>query len=290
MSTKQGQTGQAADELSPDRCEDMLEQARWPGVFLRKTAHADGPGTPGCWLGGEPTLPAELDWPWYETEQGYSVPMHFLAQIDLAEVAHSGDFPGLLEAGTLFFFHDPIYAPVLGFRDGGSKTFFVERSVAGCSPRTMPDIPSELDERMFSFYYAQRRTKGHRKWALQLESHDFVDEHAFLDDEFWQAALKRRVESFDELKAVTATDRFPSKAKRWSDLDGWSQNFAPHRMLAGSTYPDAFEAPDFVPLLTVVSDADIGFQHGDHEDAVFWISCADLQEGNFDAVFLRTGL
>lgn len=49
--------------LSQTEMDALLLQARQLGILLLKTPHADGPGVPGCWLGGEPTLPPEIDWP-----------------------------------------------------------------------------------------------------------------------------------------------------------------------------------------------------------------------------------
>ena len=55
-------------------------------VYLRKPQQPDSDGLSGCWIGGEPTLPADIEWPYYEVHDGTSIPMHFLAQIDLGEV------------------------------------------------------------------------------------------------------------------------------------------------------------------------------------------------------------
>jgi uncharacterized protein YwqG len=49
-------------------------------------------------LGGRPTLPAELEWP--RTRSG--VPLHFLAQIDCAELPPSDGV--LPTSGVLYFF------------------------------------------------------------------------------------------------------------------------------------------------------------------------------------------
>ena len=73
-------------QLSPDELAAKLYQSRRPGVMLIKTAKTEGHGASGCWLGGEPTLPPEIEWPWYEMDGEPTVPMHFLAQLDLSQV------------------------------------------------------------------------------------------------------------------------------------------------------------------------------------------------------------
>lgn len=59
--------------------EEMIAQALRPALFLRKTPNPEDPGAKGCWLGGEPSLPSDIDWPYYEYEDYPRVPMHFLA-------------------------------------------------------------------------------------------------------------------------------------------------------------------------------------------------------------------
>jgi len=277
-------------ELSAEELERMLEQASRPGLFLRKTPNADGPGVSGCWLGGEPKLPPEIDWPWYETDDIYSAPMHFLAQIDLAQVPNSQRFPDLPQSGTLFFFHDPIFAPVFGLRDGGSKVLFVERNVSGYPPRPTPSMPDVMSNNLVSYVYKNNRTQGYPKWPFHFEDYEYFDETLFVNEQFWKAALRRCSSGFKGLRKKTEIDREPPEARRWSDYQGCSKHFALHSMYSGSTYPASEGAQDFLPLFIAATDDDISFQHGDCEAAVFWISKGDLRKRNFDGAFLQTAL
>ncbi|MEO1600547.1 MAG: hypothetical protein AAFU49_08780 [Pseudomonadota bacterium] len=64
-----------------------LFRARMPAIAMPRTQEPTDPGTPGCWFGGEPTLPAEYDWPIFtfphKPYRGFQVPMHFYVQIKL---------------------------------------------------------------------------------------------------------------------------------------------------------------------------------------------------------------
>jgi len=98
--------------------------ARWssyarPGIALMPSAvRAEDDTAPGTSkLGGWPDLPADRPWPvrpaytgmlarWVWAEANEAVPLAFLAQINLADVARAGcDLP-LPEAGLLLFFYD----------------------------------------------------------------------------------------------------------------------------------------------------------------------------------------
>lgn len=62
-------------------------------------------GMPGCWFGGRPTLPPEIDWPVY-VHNGHAIPMHFLAQFDCASLPKLEEYP-MPESGTVMFFYEP---------------------------------------------------------------------------------------------------------------------------------------------------------------------------------------
>jgi uncharacterized protein YwqG len=106
----------------------LLDQARRPGIYIVKMPpRSDAPGAPGCWFGGEPTLPVDIEWPSYFPISGmkdFMVPMQFLAQINLAALPRSGDFPNLPKTGTLFFFYDAITAFSADTSNSGYKVIF----------------------------------------------------------------------------------------------------------------------------------------------------------------------
>jgi hypothetical protein len=107
-----------------------MEQYRRPAILLRRPYPPLDLPPRNSRLGGRPRLPDELDWP--RADSG--MPLHFLAQIDCAELPPSGG--ALPESGVLFFFlrsngelnwegkDEPaqnycrvLYAPALGGRE-----------------------------------------------------------------------------------------------------------------------------------------------------------------------------
>ena len=74
----------AEPELTDAEIDQLLFKARQPAIAMLRTPYATDAGTPGCWFGGEPTLPPEIDWPIYTHQKtGLEIPMHFLVQINL---------------------------------------------------------------------------------------------------------------------------------------------------------------------------------------------------------------
>jgi hypothetical protein len=80
----------------------LLDEARRPAIWLRRSNHADSHSK----LGGLPELPPGIPWP----RQGKTkTPLHFLAQIDLASLPATPlipDGPALPPRGLLRFFGD----------------------------------------------------------------------------------------------------------------------------------------------------------------------------------------
>jgi len=129
----------------------VVEAAGVPAVAMLATQYETDPGAPGCWFGGAPTLPPEIPWPCFEftfSGAAYSVPMHFFAQIDLAQVPRVPGLPDFPGSGTLFVFYDPAVAPraednrTNGLADGsGSALIFVPGDVSHHPPRAAPAFP-----------------------------------------------------------------------------------------------------------------------------------------------------
>lgn len=83
--------------------ERAVDEMRRPALFLDKTPTPDATGAAGCWLGGLPTLPATVNWPWFRFGGADLVPMDFLAQINLAELPRNPAFPKCPRAVHCFF-------------------------------------------------------------------------------------------------------------------------------------------------------------------------------------------
>ncbi|MBO9695737.1 MAG: DUF1963 domain-containing protein [Sphingopyxis sp.] len=88
----------AADETAIDRrAIALLARYRSPAVLLHRPCPPKATGHGTSFFGGLPTLPPGLEWP--RTSGG--VPLHFLCQIDCADIGWQTPLPG---KGILFFF------------------------------------------------------------------------------------------------------------------------------------------------------------------------------------------
>lgn len=279
----------------------MLTEALRTGLFLRKTPLADGPGAPGCWLGGRPTLPPELQWPIYDgAGPERRVPMHFLAQIDLSKLPDFPDRPEMPHHGTLFFFLDPVFAPVFGYREGGSRVLYYPDDVS-TFPEQAPPPGLPVDVAQYdacSFTYAGNPTREYRRWNFTFEPWQQYNERAFQDQAFIRAAFDRNYQSQLEMEARTASDRVEEEQRQ--DLrqsSHYQQNtmFLGARLDLGSA-PDHLNGvdvrqEDFLCLLIVDHDggADMGFCVGDYDTMKFYVPAKDLAEGDFSRVFMLGG-
>ena len=105
----------------------------------------DSAGSPGCWFGGHPTLPPEVDWPNYYCETlKTSIPMHFILQMNVAEIPQVLDLPTMPRSGSIFVFIDQAVAAAFKgpFEQGkGAKVIYVPDDVSNFEPRKAPDMP-----------------------------------------------------------------------------------------------------------------------------------------------------
>lgn len=262
---------------SEEELQAMLQQAHLPGWWLAKRAPSDAEAAPGCWLGGLPTLPADIDWPVYAQDGSPAVPMHFLAQLDLAQVPEAAGMPDLPTTGTLFFFYDTIFAPAHDITQGG-KVIWVDSDLSGVPERPMPAVPEIApDDIALTFWYADEPTAGYRKWAV-----------TFVPFEGWRADMFRNrafQEAATDANLTVDDDLYQAEERRLANLDSdRPEDFAPHHMFAtrGRREPDG----DLVRLLALRSDMDLGFTHSGGDWIVFHIDKTNLASGNFDAMLL----
>jgi len=54
-----------AQKLSDAEIRKLINSRRQPAICMLHTSGSEDEGIPGCWLGGDPTLPPEIDWPVY---------------------------------------------------------------------------------------------------------------------------------------------------------------------------------------------------------------------------------
>jgi uncharacterized protein YwqG len=166
--------------MTPEELDALIESKRKPGIVLQRTPLQTDDGTPGCWLGGEPTLPPEIEWPVFNPEEflgdDVDIPMHFFAQINLAHLPDVPGLPDIPRKGTLFIFYDPIVAfgpeaySMGSLETGdGAKLIYVAGDVTNVVPRKPPTFPNldTLPSDMISPTY--QGTTSLPKWPFQFE-------------------------------------------------------------------------------------------------------------------------
>jgi uncharacterized protein YwqG len=85
-------------DMSETKFAPLLEKYRQPAIMIHRPYPPLNLKPVNSHLGGRPNLPAGIDWP----RTGDGIPLHFLAQIDCAELPQTD---GLLpDSGVLFFF------------------------------------------------------------------------------------------------------------------------------------------------------------------------------------------
>lgn len=199
--------------------------------------------------------------------------MHFMGQINLAQVPRVAGAPELPNVGTLFFFFDPIFAPFDDVPGNAGCVIYVEGDVSHLAPRATPDFPQVGEEDGVAYPYLEMPTQGFRHRSVTFEPVTTVDFEMFQNAHFWKAAIAQSQENYEKL------------ARRAGG------SFAFHRLLGegckkGWTVRDAAR----IPLLTLSTDGDMGFVHGEGQSIVFWNSPEDLQNRNFENAYFADRL
>lgn len=135
-------------KLSDVEIDGYLSRMRSLAAVMLRTENLTDEGMPGCWFGGQPTLPEHIEWPmFHNTMDDIKVPLHFLFQVNLRFVPRGLSFPEFPRRGTLFVFIEPIMAqdgdafPIPPFLSGeGAKVIYVAEDVHDCPPREMPPL------------------------------------------------------------------------------------------------------------------------------------------------------
>lgn len=255
MTTHEIEKFQPMDEADIAR---LLEANRKPQILLLKTPSRDAPGAPGCWLGGQPTLPSDIAWPWFIHKGDPLVPMHFMAQINLAEMPRSKGFPDLPATGTLFFFL-PKHAYWLldgGPESGepGCRVIYVAHDVSTCPEREMPAMPDLSAQPWADEWYANYANLDPgplKRWNVTFHPYDIVMGKAPNNAAYSQALGNANLATEDSLRRITAAQM--GLDPQSDDIDYLA--FPIHRLLHFNHHQD--QTPRFA--LSIEPDADIGY-------------------------------
>lgn len=123
--------------FTPENAEKWISLLR-PGFHLRALDEGE---TPVGYLGGEPLLPKEVEWPVWE---GHG-PLSFVAALDCDEVpAADLDIPFPESGMLLFFYFNGVGEDAVQYLDpdsvtGGTRVLYVPDDAEGVEPRSVPD-------------------------------------------------------------------------------------------------------------------------------------------------------
>ena len=274
-----------------DEIEELIEEAKREGFLLCKTTHPEGPGAPGCWLGGLPTLPENLEWPLTQGSGIPDIPLHFVAQINLASLPLHDGHPAMPRTGTLFFFIDPIFGPSFEYSASTAVVLYSTEDVSSVPERQMPPIDlasCSTDDMSWDYRRNPPHAFGLKKWNIKFVSRVGYDEHLFRDPDYENpeaeaAVVQLKVDENDRLRKVLK-EHYSGGDKR-----------ATHSMLAGpNSRGERYDGSisymtDEIPLLSVRADTSIGLKLQE-EWVVFWIKENALSSADFASVVVFEGL
>jgi hypothetical protein len=126
------------DSLTPDEVTALVAEKAQDSILLNRLWPPGAPVTTNSWLGGLPCLPPDIAWPQnHET----SLPLHFLAQVDCADLPTLDGTSPLPRDGLLLFFSD-LDEERLSESDA---VVYVTKAQQDVPPRALPDNLPEID-------------------------------------------------------------------------------------------------------------------------------------------------
>jgi uncharacterized protein YwqG len=234
-----------------------------------------------CRIGGCPDLPKDMDWPTHDEKS-----LSFIAQINLFELSRYASKFGLPEDGMLYFFYDREEL-VGGFdpNDRGKwRVVYKDVSRNELDHRALPqDIP---EQSKFGYKYVTSALEASYPDILQFDLRKF--------------GLSKRQERkvFKVFGVYNPLDKLTHKMFGYPDQIQTDMQLECQLVSNGiycgdpSGYNDyrveelAKGASDWILLLQIDSDLDIGMMWGDSGRLNYWIRGNDLRDRNFDDVWL----
>lgn len=283
-------------DLTPEQIDLAIQRSRQPGIALLRVPreHRLDGGTTGCRFGGNPTLPAEFDWPTYIAEGGVEMPMQFLLQVDLASVPRIDGLPPLPKSGTLFVFYDRILAPHVRegrhLKDGTAcRVIYSDRVNADCAERSIPPIP-DLEDFELEPHYSKETS--FTRWAFDPVP---VETYPVTGSALPDACEKRLQDIIGERDDQIATHLPDGVFKRHLKVSGLHTMFGASQRryrpdaetcdLIGLDYdPDELLSDDHILLFSIAEDRHIHHEGLLGSGAGFWIKTTDLADLRFENV------
>ncbi|MBI1493652.1 DUF1963 domain-containing protein [Halocynthiibacter styelae] len=312
-------------KLSDVEIDGYLARMRSLATMMLRTTKQTDEGMPGCWFGGQPTLPAHIEWPVYKCPfPEVDVPLHFIFQIDLRFVPRAMEYPEFPERGTLFVFVEPILAPfdetshIPPLLSGeGAKVIYVADDVSQCPPRKAPLLPDPHTEypdygtlaaaaKRFEAGYFGGGTEELNHWPMEFLLANVYDEPSHPSHPDWPGedendCLERSVAvslAYDKYKELVKHCGFyKTKLKRPPKND---LNYKKTHRMFGYEYTcvarsHSFHAHDHWPKLTrdhvllfqvMGQDYPLRYEYPNGYALSFWIPKSDLKGGNFENILV----
>jgi uncharacterized protein YwqG len=285
---------------------EILDRVREPAIWIRRNAAA----TTRSRLGGLPALPPGIDWP-RQTVSGS--PLHFLAQIDLAELPSTPLYgalgqqksPGLPRSGVIYFFADLDEELLWGHADTGDLfastrvLYGPEADIDRAAPQDMPEIGHGFGELTG---FTETGLKIFPACAIEFFVIDtFAGAAAYFQGEGSREADRRTLASIERATGTSApvltrttynqSTKLPVAVTVWDDRGvAFGQiHIRRHQMLGAAinVQGGAEKARANGDVLLLQLDTDWGlheqFMFCDMGMVQFWIKPDDLTFGRFEA-------
>jgi len=270
----------AMQQSGLQRLAAMLDQLTLPSVRLYTNPSDEAAIQPGqTKFGGLPDLPVNTPWP---TMNG--TPMEFIAQIQLAD-AHPYDSTHTLpEQGLLSFFYDATqqtFGADPNDRAGVRVFYFTQPSATLKRIDVPPDLPPAGRSRVCSVTFGNALTLALQP-NLEVASLQWTD----ADQERYDEALQQ----------LAGAPSHPIH-RLLGHPDTIQDDMRMECQLAANGVADPGSAPDqvakltpgandWILLLQVDSDPDVGMRWGNAGMLYFWIRRQDLANRQFDHVWV----
>lgn len=124
--------------LTPEEITALISDRAQDSILLNRIWPPGTPATGRSWLGGLPCLPPDMDWP---RNRETDLPLHFLAQVDCADLPILNGKSPLPRDGLLLFFSDLDEERL----SEAHAVIHVPKAKASVPPRPLPDDLPEID-------------------------------------------------------------------------------------------------------------------------------------------------
>ncbi len=287
------------ETLSNQEMDDFTRQIAKPTLFMIRTENQTDTGVPGCFYGGQPTLPSDIDWPVFHCPSPpVDIPMQFICQIDFEQVPRLPGLPDFPEGGTLFVFIETLVAAEYFLTDvepehlkedallygeqplltgEGACVIYVPDSVSHCPPRQIPPLPHivespslQTDTHIQLPEYRQQAPAFAQKWPFTFVVGETYPDRNFLTQKGEFDNLDRYFCNRDFLQILEAKIQDIQGQAR-DGINGDLANFRPPHYLFGA--PDFYTyfnkdsvRLDLFPNHQVLTDEHIPLIHFESQD------------------------